>query len=50
MGAGEVGRELGDAGGPGLVGALGPIGIGAGLTALAAALAVGAGLSSRRRA
>lgn len=48
MGAGEVGRELGDAGGPVLVGALGPIGLGAGLAALAAALAVSAGLSSPR--
>jgi MFS family permease len=50
MGAGEVGRELGDAGGPVLVGALGPIGLGAGLAALAAALAVCAGLSSPRLA
>ena len=48
MGAGEVGSELGDAGGPVLVGALGPIGLGAGLAALAAALAVCAGLSSAR--
>lgn len=48
MGAGEVGRELGDAGGPVLVGALGPIGLGAGLAALAAALALSAGLSSPR--
>lgn len=39
MGAAEVGRELGDAGGPVLVGAFGVIGLGAGLIALAAALA-----------
>ena len=50
MGAGEVGRELGDAGGPVLVGALGPIGLGAGLAALAAALVVSAGVSSPRLA
>ena len=48
MGAGEVGRELGDAGGPVLVGALGPLGLGAALAALAAALAMAAGLSSPR--
>ena len=48
MGAGEVGRELGDAGGPVLVGALGPIGLGAGLGALAAVLVVCAGASSGR--
>jgi len=42
MGAGEVGRELGDAGGPILVGAFSPIGLGAGLLALAAAMTVGA--------
>lgn len=44
MGAGEVGRELGDAGGPLLVGAFGTIGLGAGLVALAAALVGAAGL------
>lgn len=38
MGAAEVGRELGDAGGPVLVGAFGAVGLGAGLVALAAAL------------
>ena len=38
MGAGEAGRELGDAGGPIIVGALSPIGLGAGLLALAAAI------------
>jgi MFS family permease len=42
MGAGEVGRELGDAGGPILVGAFSPIGLGAGLLALAATISVGA--------
>lgn len=40
MGAGEVGRELGDAGGPLVVGALGPIGLGAGLVSLAGILAL----------
>jgi MFS family permease len=49
MGAGEVGRELGDAGGPVLVGAFGPFGLGAGLAALAGALVVCAGLSAPRR-
>ena len=44
MGAGEVGRELGDAGGPALVGAVGSFGLGAGLAALAVALAAGAAL------
>jgi DHA1 family tetracycline resistance protein-like MFS transporter len=48
MGAGEVGRELGDAGGPVLVGAFGTVGLGAGLAALAAALVACAGLSSAR--
>lgn len=48
MGAGEVGRELGDAGGPVLVGALGPLGIGAGLAALAGTLVVCASLTSPR--
>jgi MFS family permease len=42
MGAGEVGRELGDAGGPILVGAFSPAGIAAGLLALAGAITVGA--------
>jgi hypothetical protein len=40
MGAGEVGRELGDAGGPLLVGALSPIGLGVGLASLGGAIAV----------
>lgn len=39
MGAGEVGRELGDAGGPILVGAFSSFGLTAGLIGLAAALA-----------
>jgi MFS family permease len=47
MGAGEVGRELGDAGGPILVGAVSPIGLGAGLIALAAAIGLGAAASWR---
>ena len=39
MGAGEVGRELGDAGGPLLVGAIAtPAGLGLGLLSLAAGL------------
>ena len=47
MGAGEVGRELGDAGGPILVGAFSPVGLGAGLLALAAAISLGAATSWR---
>ncbi len=47
MGAGEVGRELGDAGGPILVGALSPIGLAAGLVGLAAAIGLGASVSWR---
>jgi DHA1 family tetracycline resistance protein-like MFS transporter len=47
MGAGEVGRELGDAGGPILVGALSPIGLGVGLVSLAALLGIGAATSWR---
>jgi predicted MFS family arabinose efflux permease len=47
MGAGEVGRELGDAGGPILVGAFSPVGLGAGLLALAAAISLGAVTSWR---
>jgi MFS family permease len=42
MGAGEVGRELGDAGGPLLVGVLSPLGLGAALAGLAGAIGVGA--------
>jgi MFS family permease len=49
MGAGEVGRELGEAGGPLLVGAFSPAGLGAGLLALAGAIGLGA-LTSRRLA
>lgn len=45
MGAGEVGRELGDAGGPMLVGAFSGFGLTAGLIALAAALAAVGGLA-----
>jgi hypothetical protein len=44
MGAAEVGRELGDAGGPVLVGAFGLISLTAGLGALALALLACAGL------
>ena len=47
MGAGEVGRELGDAGGPLLVGALSPAGLAVGIAALAGAVALAA-LSARR--
>lgn len=47
MGAGEVGRELGDAGGPILVGAASPVGLGAGLLTLAAAISIGAFASWR---
>jgi MFS family permease len=42
MGAGEVGRELGDAGGPILVGAFSPAGLATGLLTLAGALSLGA--------
>ncbi len=48
MGAGEVGRELGDAGGPALVGAFGTFGLGAGLAAIAAALLACAALALPR--
>ena len=48
MGAGEVGRELGDAGGPALVGAFGTFGLGAGLAAMAAALLACAALALPR--
>jgi MFS family permease len=47
MGAGEVGRELGDAGGPILVGAFSPAGLASGLLALAGAISVGALVSWR---
>jgi MFS transporter, DHA1 family, tetracycline resistance protein len=49
MGAGEVGRELGDAGGPILVGAFSPAGLATGLLALAGAISLGA-LATWRRA
>jgi MFS family permease len=48
MGAGEVGRELGDAGGPALVGAFGSMGLGAGFAAIAAALVACAALALPR--
>lgn len=48
MGAGEVGRELGDAGGPMLVGAVGLITLGAGLAAMAATLVACAALALPR--
>jgi hypothetical protein len=48
MGAGEVGRELGDAGGPILVGAFSPAGLAAGLLALAGAISLGAVTTWRR--
>ncbi len=50
MGAGEVGRKLGDAGGPLLVGAFGPIGLGAGLAALATCAVLTSPAFGRRRA
>jgi hypothetical protein len=49
MGAAEVGRELGDAGGPVLVGAFGLISLSAGLAALAASLALSAALALPRQ-
>jgi hypothetical protein len=49
MGAGEVGRELADAGGPILVGAFSPAGLATGLIALAATISLGA-LTTWRRA
>ena len=48
MGTAEAGRELGDAGGPVLVGAFGLISLTAGLGALAAALLICAGLAAPR--
>jgi MFS transporter, DHA1 family, tetracycline resistance protein len=48
MGTAEAGRELGDAGGPVLVGAFGLISLTAGLGALAAALLICAGLAVPR--
>lgn len=45
MGAGEVGRELGDAGGPALVGTFGALSLGAGFAAIAATLAACAALA-----
>jgi MFS family permease len=49
MGAGEVGRELGDAGGPILVGAFSPAGLATGLLALAATISLAALTTWRRR-
>ncbi len=49
MGAAEVGRELGDAGGPVLVGAAGLVSLAAGFGALAVALLACAGLLAPRR-
>jgi DHA1 family tetracycline resistance protein-like MFS transporter len=49
MGAAEVGRELGDAGGPVLVGAFGLVSLTAGFGALALALGASAALVTRRR-
>jgi MFS family permease len=48
MGAAEVGRELGDAGGPLLVGAFGLISLAAGFGALAAVLTICAALIAPR--
>ena len=48
-GAGEVGRELGEGGGPLLVGAFSPAGLAVGLLALAGAIGLGA-LTSRHLA
>jgi MFS family permease len=48
MGTAEAGRELGDAGGPVLVGAFGLISLTAGLGAMAAALLICAGLAAPR--
>lgn len=48
MGVGEVGRELGDAGGPALIGAFGTLGLGAGFAAIAMALLACAGLALPR--
>jgi hypothetical protein len=48
MGAAEVGRELGDAGGPVLVGAVGLVSLTAGFGALALALFASAGLVVER--
>jgi DHA1 family tetracycline resistance protein-like MFS transporter len=49
MGAAEVGRELGDAGGPVLVGAFGLISLTAGLGSLAVVLVICAGLAVPRK-
>jgi len=46
MGAAEVGRELGDAGGPLLVGVIAAASLTGGLAALAALLALGAGIAA----
>jgi MFS family permease len=47
MGAGEVGRELGDAGGPLLVGAISPIGLSVALLGLAVAVGMSAAVGLR---
>jgi hypothetical protein len=49
MGAAEVGRELGDAGGPLLVGALAVVSLGTGFVGLSLALAAIAALVSMGR-
>jgi hypothetical protein len=49
MGAAEVGRELGDAGGPLLVGALAAVSLGTGFVGLSLALAAIAALVSMGR-
>ena len=46
MGAAEVGRELGDAGGPLLVGVIAAATLTGGLAALASLLAIGAGITA----
>jgi MFS family permease len=47
MGAGEVGRELGDAGGPLLVGVLSPLGLAVGVGGLAIAVGLSAAVAVR---
>jgi len=48
MGAAEAGRELGEAGGPVLIGAFGLVSLTAGLGALAATLLICAALAAPR--
>jgi hypothetical protein len=50
MGSAEVGRELGDAGGPVLVGAFGALSLTAGLGAIAVVLVAAAAAATPRRA